>query len=84
MTPSLIAACLWALGGTVTAFLPMRYQMIPGSLLLLTAIPLMIWIGAENGWVWTGLALAAFLSMMRRPLGYLIARARGQKPELPR
>lgn len=84
MTPSLIAACLWALIGTVTAFLPMRHQMIPGALLLLTAIPLMVWVGAENGWVWTGLALVAFLSMMRRPLAFLVAKARGQHPELPR
>lgn len=84
MTPSLIAASLWALAGTVTAFLPMRYQMIPGGVLVLSAIPLMIWVGAENGWVWTLLALLAFLSMMRRPLGVLIAKARGRNPRVPR
>jgi hypothetical protein len=44
----------------------------------------MIWVGVQNGWVWTLLALLAFLSMMRRPLGVLIARARGRKAEVPR
>ena len=84
MTYSLIAACLWVILGAVTAALPMRRQMVPGSLLLLTAVPLMIWIGADNGWHWTAIGLMAFLSMFRRPLLYLLARARGKRPELPR
>jgi len=84
MTPSLIAAALWVVVGAITAALPMRYQVYPGSVLLLSAVPLMIWIGAENGWIWTALGLGAFLSMFRRPLLYLIARARGQNPEPPR
>ena len=84
MTYSLIAACLWVLVGAVTAAFPIRHQMVPGSILLLTAVPLMIWIGAENGWHWTLIALMAFLSMFRRPLMYLLARLRGEQPELPR
>ncbi|GKY87116.1 DUF2484 family protein [Sinisalibacter aestuarii] len=83
MTPSLIAAAFWVLLGAVTAFFPIRYQAIPGSVLLLTAVPLMIWVGYQNGWIWTALALFAFLSMFRRPLLYLIAKARGQNPERP-
>lgn len=83
MSFSLIAACFWVLLGAVTAALPMRYQIFPGSILLLSAVPLMIWIGIENGWVWTVLAVLAFLSMFRRPLLYLIAKARGQDPERP-
>ena len=83
MTPSLFAAALWVITGALTAALPMRYQIVPGSLLLLTALPLILWIGAQNGWVWTGLGLFAVLSMFRRPLFYLVARARGQAPEGP-
>lgn len=83
MTPSFIAACIWVITGAITAFLPMRYQIVPGGLLLLTAIPLMIWVGLENGWFWVALTLFAFLSMFRRPLFYLIARARGQHPARP-
>jgi len=84
MTASFIAACAWVIVGAFTAALPMRYQMVPGTVLLLTAVPLMIWLGAENGWLWTLIGLMAFLSMFRRPLTYLLARARGDKPELPR
>ncbi|MCB1329049.1 MAG: DUF2484 family protein [Maritimibacter sp.] len=83
MPLSLVAACLWVLLGAVTAAFPIRYQMVPGSILLLTAVPLLIWIGAANGWPWSAIGLLAFLSMFRRPLFYLIARARGEKPELP-
>lgn len=83
MTASFIAACVWVLVGAVTAALPLRYQMVPGAILLLTALPLMVWIGAQNGWHWTGIGLMAFLSMFRRPLLYLLARLRGEEPELP-
>ena len=84
MTLSFIAACVWVLVGAVTAAFPIRYQIVPGSILLLTAIPLMIWIGAENGWHWTGIGLLAFLSMFRRPLLHLLAWLRGEHPEIPR
>ena len=84
MTLSFLAACIWVLVGAITAALPIRYQMVPGGFLLLTAVPLMIWIGAENGWLWTLIGLMAFLSMFRRPLTYLLARLRGDHPELPR
>lgn len=84
MSPSLVAACVWVLTGAAISPLPIRYQMIPGIVLLLTAVPLMIWIGWENGWLWTAIGLAAFLSMFRRPLLYFIAKARGRDPERPR
>lgn len=84
MTASLIAACLWVLAGAVTAAFPIRYQIVPGSILLLTAVPLMIWTGAENGWHWAVIGLLAFLSMFRRPLLHLVTRRRGQRPEVPR
>ena len=83
MPLSLVAACVWVLVGAVTAAFPIRYQMVPGSLLLLSAVPLLVWISVENGWHWSLIGLLAFLSMFRRPLLYLIARARGEKPELP-
>lgn len=84
MSASLIAAALWVVVGAITAALPLRYQMVPGGLLLLSALPLMVWIGWENGWIWTAIALIAFLSMFRKPLLYLIAKARGQNPDPPR
>jgi len=84
MTFSFIAACVWVVVGAITAAFPIRYQMVPGLALLLTAVPLLVWIGAENGWHWTVIGLMAFVSMFRRPLHYLIARLLGKRPQLPR
>ncbi|MEN8894908.1 MAG: DUF2484 family protein [Yoonia sp.] len=84
MTPSLIIGCIWVLAGTVTALLPMRRQYIPVVTLLILAPVLIIWIGYDVGWLVGGLCLAAFLSMFRNPLRYLWARARGQRPEIPK
>lgn len=83
MSVPLFLGCLWVLAATVTALLPMRRQYVPGASLLLAAPVLLIWIGMAHGWLWVLLGLAAFGSMMRNPLRYLIARARGQEPELP-
>ncbi|HHS93813.1 MAG TPA: DUF2484 family protein [Rhodobacterales bacterium] len=83
MTPSLIAAALWVLAGALISPLPIRLQILPGSLLLLTALPLIVWLGVQNGWLWTALGLAAFLSMFRRPLLHLLARARRRQPPPP-
>ena len=83
MSLPLILGCVWVLVATVTALMPMRRQMIPGSALLLTAPVLLVWIGLAHGWIWVVPALMAFASMMRNPLRYLLARARGQTPELP-
>ena len=83
MSAALLLGCLWVLAATVTALMPMRRQMLPGVVLLASAPVLMAWIGVVHGWLWVVLALAAFASMMRNPLRYLLARARGQRPELP-
>lgn len=72
MAPSLIAGFFWVLAASGTAMLPMRRQMVPGLLLLSSAPVLILWIGAAIGW-WVGaVALLAFLSMFRRPLGALL------------
>jgi len=84
MSAAALAASLWAIAATVTAFLPMRLQYLPGTALLLLAPVLIAWLSIAHGW-WIGvLALLAFASMFRNPLRYLIARLRGQRPEIPR
>ena len=83
MSLPLFLGCLWVLAATATALMPMRCQYVPGVTLLLCAPVLLVWIGMVHGWVWVAVGLAAFGSMMRNPLRYLIARARGQEPELP-
>ncbi len=83
MTAPLIAAILWVLAATVTAFLPMRRQMVPGVTLLVLAPVLIVWIGAVHGWFWTIPTLLAFLSMFRNPLIYFWKRATGRPVSLP-
>ena len=84
MSTPLILACLWVVAAALTATQPMRRQMIPGSILLFSAPILLVWLSIAHGW-WVGaLALLAVGSMFRRPLLYLLARARGEKPEIPR
>ena len=79
-----ILACLWVLAATATAALPMRRQYVPGIALLLLAPLLILWLSIVHG-VWIGLvALLAFVSMFRNPLRYLLARLRGERPEVPR
>ena len=84
MSISLIIAAIWAILATFTAFLPMRRQYVPGVTLLLMAPVLIFWIGYDFGWFYGVLALAGFVSMFRNPLRYLYARAKGERPEIPR
>lgn len=84
MSWSIIIAALWVLAATVTALLPMRRQYAPGITLLLIAPVLILWLGYDFGWWWSIGAFAAFASMFRNPLKYFYARARGQRPEIPK
>lgn len=77
LSPPLIAGCIWVVASAIVAMLPMRRQYAPGLALLLAAPLLLIWIGAAHGWVWAALGLAAFLSMFRNPLKYLMRKALG-------
>jgi len=81
---TLLWVCIaWVLASTAVAMLPMRHQYVPGVLLLIAAPLLILWIGVAVAW-WAGLiALAAFVSMFRNPLRYLLAKARGMNPQLP-
>lgn len=84
MTFSALFAIVWVLVATGTALLPMRLQYMPGVTLLILAPVVIVWLGYDFGWVWAGAALLAFISMFRNPLRYFYARARGQRPEIPR
>ena len=77
MSLSLIAGALWVVIATIVAFLPMRFQWIPGLALLVAAPVLLGWIALDHGWWWSALGGLAFVSMFRRPLGYLGRRVLG-------
>ena len=84
MSMPLILGALWVLASALVALLPMRRQYAPGLALLIAAPLLILWIGAVHGWIWAALGLAAFLSMFRNPLRYILARLRGERPEIPK
>ena len=84
MSTPLILGALWVLASALVAMLPMRRQYAPGLALLIAAPLLILWIGAVHGWIWAALGLAAFLSMFRNPLRYILARLRGERPEIPK
>lgn len=83
MSWSIIISSVWVLLATFTAFLPMRFQYVPGVTLLVLAPVMIIWLGADFGWGWSVVAFLGFASMFRNPLKYFYARARGRQPELP-
>lgn len=78
------ASVLWVIASACVALLPLRYQYVPGVALLVCAPVLILWIGRDVGWWAALLALAAFVSMYRRPLRYFWSRLAGRKPERPR
>lgn len=84
MSVPVTLACLWAVLATVVALLPMRWQMIPGVLLLVAAPVLLVWIGWEHGWLWAAGATLGFLSMFRNPLIYFGRKALGLPVRDPR
>lgn len=74
MSTPLVLAFLWVLAATVVAFLPMRFQYVLGFLLAVSAVVLIVWLSVSLS-PWIGVAaLAAFVSMFRKPLGYFARR----------
>ncbi|MEL6957471.1 MAG: DUF2484 family protein [Pseudomonadota bacterium] len=84
MNWAIVGSCVWVLCATVTALLPMRLQYVPGVTLLVLAPVFLIWLGLSVGWGWALAGVLGFVSMFRNPLRYFWARARGERPELPR
>ena len=81
MNPVIVYSCLWVVAATCVAMLPMRWQIVPGFVLLLAA-PVLIWmLVAEFGLVAGVLAALAFLSMFRRPLRYYARRILNRSQE---
>ncbi|QJF50785.1 DUF2484 family protein [Roseobacter ponti] len=81
----LLWVCIaWVLASAAVAMLPMRLQYVPGIALLLMAPVLIVLAGVTWNWWVAGFALFAFVSMFRNPLRYFLARARGERPEIPR
>lgn len=74
---------VWVFASAGVAMLPMKHQYVPGVALLIAAPVLIVLIGLQVGWIPALLALAAFVSMFRNPLRFIIAKLRGQNPQVP-
>ncbi|MEI2807198.1 DUF2484 family protein [Albidovulum sp.] len=78
MSTPLLLAFLWVVAATVVAFLPMRLQFVFGFFLALSALALIVWLSVSLS-PWIGVAaLAGFVSMFRKPLGYFAKRLMGK------
>ena len=73
MTPSLIAAALWAVTANLIAMLPSKRGHWPAAWgLIVVGIPLVGWVTLQNG-PFVGLAvLAAGVSILRWPVRFLL------------
>lgn len=74
---------LWVFASVVVAMLPMRNQYFPGVALLIAAPVLIFFIGQHVGWIPAALGLAAFVSMFRNPLRFILSKLRGENPQVP-
>lgn len=83
VTP-LFFGCLWILLAAVVAMLPMKRQMLPGTILLIVAPFLLAWIGWYHGWGWALACIIGFASMFRNPLIYFARRSLGKPAPLPK
>lgn len=74
---------VWVLASALVALMPMRWQYVPGVLLLLFA-PVLIHAIYHGFGTWPALAgVLAFVSMYRNPLRYFWKRLTGQPVEVP-
>lgn len=83
MSTSLTLGAIWALIAAIVALLPMRLQLRPGIVLLVSAPLLIVFIGVQHGLWIAGLGVLAFISMFRNPLRYLLRKALGKPTPLP-
>lgn len=73
MTPSLIAAALWAVTANLIAMLPSKRGHWPAAwALIAVGIPLVGWVTFQNGPVVGLVVLAAGVSILRWPVRYLL------------
>ena len=73
MTPSLIAAALWAVTANLIAMLPSKRGHWPAAwALIAVGIPLVGWVTYENGPVVGLVVLAAGVSILRWPVRFLL------------
>lgn len=84
MTLPIALAVGWVIAATAVAMLPMRRQYVPGVALLIAAPFLIGYLGYQFGWLVGFGALAAFVSMFRKPLHHFWRKWRGLETGMPK
>lgn len=74
----IVLSCFWVIAGAVVACLPLRYQYVPGLVLIAAAPVLILLAGAEFGGLAALAATMVVVSMFRKPLGYIWHQARAR------
>jgi len=79
MTPLFWMALTWVLCATAVERLPVAQRPLPGALLLLAAVPILLMIILQMGFLAGILALAGVLLMFPNPVRLVLAYYRGER-----
>ncbi|MGJ8625542.1 MAG: DUF2484 family protein [Sulfitobacter sp.] len=82
MTPLFWIAVTWVLATAAVARLPLHQRFLSGALLLMAAVPILISIGLQVGWVMALLGFAAVLSLFPNPLRLIRVRYQGDPVQI--
>jgi hypothetical protein len=81
---TLLLLCVaWVFASAGVAMLPIRHQYLPVAVLLVLALVLIVMIALQVGWLMAALGIAALVSMFRNPLLFILAKLRGENPQVP-
>lgn len=79
MTPLFWISLTWVLATVVVMRLPVHQRFLPGALLMVTAVPIILSIGFQVGWLMALLGLAAVASLYPNVVHFARARYRGEQ-----
>ena len=82
MTPLFWIALTWVLATCVVGRLPLHQRFIPGGLLMVTAVPILLSMWVQIGFLPALLGLVAMASLYPNPLRLALARYRGQEVQI--
>ena len=82
MTPLFWIALTWVLATVFVGRLPLHQRFLPGAVLAVAAVPIVISIGVQVGWIMALLALVAIVSLFPNLYRLAVARYRGQELRL--